>query len=95
MNNKEFINKLANESGYSVEDTQKLVRSVLASMVKQLEGGKTVAINGFGAFEVKKRLERVMVSPSTGERFLVPPKLVLNFKPTSSIKERLKNGGEV
>ena len=48
----------------------------------------------FGSFEVKKRLERIMVNPSTGQRMLVPPKLVLNFKPVASIKEKLKSGGQ-
>ena len=94
MNNKEFVTKLAEDSGYSLEDTQRLVRSVLTAMVKQLEKGNAVAVANFGTFEVKKRLERIMVNPSTGQRMLVPPKLVLNFKPTSSIKERAKNGGE-
>jgi len=35
-----------------------------------------------------------LVNPSTGQRMLVPPKLVLNFKPVASIKEKLKNGGK-
>lgn len=35
-----------------------------------------------------------MVNPSTGQRMLVPPKLVLNFKPNAVVKEKLKNGGE-
>jgi len=34
-----------------------------------------------------------MVNPSTGQRMLVPPKLVLNFKPNTNWKERIKNGG--
>jgi DNA-binding protein HU len=34
-----------------------------------------------------------MVNPSTGQRMIVPPKLVLNFKPAASIKEELKKGG--
>ena len=45
---------------------------------------------GFGTFEVKKRLERVMVNPSTGLRMLVPPKLVLNFKPAATIKGHVR-----
>ena len=48
---------------------------------------------GFGTFEVKKRLERVMVNPSTGLRMLVPPKLVLNFKPAATIKGHVRKGG--
>jgi SPBc2 prophage-derived DNA-binding protein HU2 len=52
-----------------------------------------VAVSGFGTFEVKKRLERVMVNPATGLRMLVPPKLVLNFKPATMIKVQVKKGG--
>ena len=57
------------------------------------DNGESVSVAGFGSFEVKKRLERIMVNPSTGQRMIVPPKLVLNFKPAASIKEELKKGG--
>ena len=43
-------------------------------------------------FEVKKRLERIMVNPSTRQNIIVPPKLVLNFKPVAAIKEEMKKG---
>ena len=55
--------------------------------------GEVVSIPSFGSFEVKKRLERVVVNPSSGVRMLVPPKLVLGFKPAASVKEQLKYGG--
>ena len=58
------------------------------------ELSETVSIAGFGSFEVKKRLERILVNPSTKQRMLVPPKLVLSFRPVASVKEKLKNGGE-
>jgi DNA-binding protein HU-beta/integration host factor subunit alpha len=53
-----------------------------------------VLVPTFGTFEVKKKMERVMVNPSTGQRMLVPPKLVLNFKPNANWKEQIKNGGD-
>jgi len=93
MNNKEFIAALAAKAGYSQEDTQKLVKTTLSAMADNFESGEPVQVSGFGTFEVKKRLERVMVNPSSGLRMLVPPKLVLNFKPTASVKEKLKKGG--
>jgi DNA-binding protein HU-beta/integration host factor subunit alpha len=62
-------------------------------MGDHFQEGDSVLIPTFGTFEVKKKLERVMVNPSTGLRMLVPPKLVLNFKPNISWKERIKNGG--
>ena len=95
MNNKEFIAELAQRSGYTQADTQKLVNTVIASMGDAFEGGEYVALAGFGSFEVKKRMERVVINPVTGLKMLVPPKLVLGFKPIAAIKEKLKNGGEV
>ena len=94
MNNKEFIAELSRRTGYSQENTQKLVRTVIDGMVSCFETGESVALPNFGTFEVKKRLERIMVNPSTKQRMLVPPKLVLNFRPIASIKEKLKSGGE-
>ena len=92
MNNKEFVAELAQRSGYSQEDTQKLMRTVVDAMGQSFEEGTPVFFPGFGTFEVKKRLERTVVSPTTGQRMLVPPKLVLNFRPVAAIKEKLKKG---
>lgn len=94
MNNKDFIAELAQRTGYSAEDTQRFVNSIVEAMGDHFQESDSVVIPSFGSFEVKKKLERVMVNPSTGQRMLVPPKLVLNFKPHVSWKERLKSGGE-
>ena len=95
MNNKEFVAELAQQTGYSQDDTQKLVRKVIDAMITEFEDGEVVAIPNFGTFEVKKRMERVVVNPTTKKRQLVPPKLVLGFRPSDSVKEKLKNGGGV
>lgn len=93
MNNRDFIAELAQRTGYSAEDTQKFVNSVVEAMGDHFQEDDSVLIPTFGTFEVKKKLERIMVNPSTGQRMLVPPKLVLTFKPNVSWKERVKNGG--
>lgn len=94
MNNKEYIAELAQQTGYSQDDTQKLVRKVIDAMITDFENGECVSIPNFGSFEVKKRMERVVVNPTTKKRQLVPPKLVLGFRPVAAMKEKLKNGGE-
>ena len=93
MNNKEFVAELAQQTGYTQDDTQKLVRKVIDAMITEFEDGEVVAITNFGTFEVKKRMERMVVNPTTKKRQLVPPKLVLAFRPVAAIKEKLKNGG--
>jgi DNA-binding protein HU-beta/integration host factor subunit alpha len=91
LNNKEFITELAQRSGYNQRDTQKLVRTVIDEMTDHFAETDIISIPSFGTFEVKKRLERIVVNPATKKRMLVPPKLVLGFKPVQSIKEQLKN----
>lgn len=93
MNNKIFITELAQRLGYSAKDTQKMIYQVVDSMVETFQQGNSVGIQNFGSFEVKKKMERVMVSPTTGQRMLVPPKLVLGFRISPKWKEQLKNGG--
>ena len=94
MNNKEFIAALEVKTGYTQDESQKMVKTVIDLMSKSFEAGDPVPVVGFGTFEVKKRMERVMVNPSTGLRMLVPPKLVLNFKPAATIKGHVRKGGQ-
>ena len=68
MNNKEFVAELAQQTGYSQDDTQKLVRKVIDAMITEFEDGEVVAIPNFGTFEVKKRMERVVVNPTTDRK---------------------------
>lgn len=89
MNNKEYIAELAQQSGYTQTDTQKMVAAVIEQMGNSFEEGNSVLVPNFGTFEVKKRLERIIVNPGTQQRMLVPPKLVLNFRPKESVKDKL------
>ena len=67
-----------------------MVSSLLSIMTQELQDGNTVAIQGFGTFEVKKKMERVSVNPVTQQRLLIPPKHVLTYKPSIALKEKFK-----
>ena len=90
MNNKEFTSELSKRLGYTLKDTTELMSSLLFGMTRQLEDGNIIAIQGFGTFEVKKKAERISVSPTSKQRMLVPPKLVLTYKPSTLLKEKFK-----
>ena len=94
MNHKDFISELARVTDHSAKDTQILVNSLITEMTELLEDENQIVVPNFGTFEVKKKLERVLFHPGTGQRMLVPPKLVLNFKPSNILKERIQKGGE-
>ena len=90
MNNKEFISELSRRFVYTNKDTTQLLSSVISIMTQQLQDGNTVAIQGFGTFEVRKKLERISINPATQQRMLIPPKLVLTYKPSAILKEKFK-----
>lgn len=90
MNNKEFTSTLAERCGYTVKDTSKLIATLLSDIVEKLEEGNMITVQGFGTFEVKKKAERISRNPLTKQRVLVPPKLVLTYKPSNVLKEKFK-----
>ena len=94
MNNKEYIAELAGRMGYTMKDTQKLVDNIVNAMGDSFQADNSVQVPGFGTFEAKKKMERIIINPSTGQRMLVPPKLVLAFKPHQAWKDKLKEGGQ-
>lgn len=90
MNNKEFISELSKRMGYTNKDATQLVSSIFTVMSQELQEGKSIVIQGFGTFDVKKKMERISVNPITKQRMLIPPKLVLSYKPSVSLKEKFK-----
>lgn len=90
MNNKDFTLELSRKLGYSVKETADLTAILLNEMTQQWQDGNAISIQNFGNFEVKKKAERISVNPTTKQRMLVPPKLVLSYKPSTSLKEKFK-----
>ena len=90
MNNKEFTSELAERLGYTIKDTSELINSLLASMTQELEEGNMIAVQGFGSFEVKKKAERISINPASKQRMSVPPKLVLSYRPSNTLKDKFK-----
>ena len=90
MNNKEFTSELAERLGYTIKDTSELMNSLLSSMTQELEEGNVIAIQGFGSFEVKKKAERISINPASKQRMLVPPKLVLSYRPSNTLNDKFR-----
>lgn len=90
MNNKEFTSELAERLGYTIKDTSELIGSLLSDITEELEEGNAIAVQGFGTFEVKKKAERISMNPVTKQRLLVPPKLVLTYRPSNALKDKFK-----
>jgi DNA-binding protein HU-beta len=67
-----------------------MIASLVSAMTDRLTDGDTLSIVNFGHFEVKKKAERLSVHPATQQRMLIPPKLVLTFRPSTTMKDKIK-----
>lgn len=89
MNNKDFISDLSTRANITQKEAQTLSNALVKEMAEALDEQTQLAIQGFGVFEVKKKLERMVVNPLTQQRKLIPPKLSLTFRPSSSLKGKV------
>ncbi|MDE6010852.1 MAG: HU family DNA-binding protein [Muribaculaceae bacterium] len=91
MDNKTLIDRLAADTGLKRDDVQEMINALCTITAECCVAMDTIIIPGFGQFEPKKRKERLTVHPATGRRLLVPPKLVVSFKPSAVMKSNLQN----
>lgn len=90
MNNKDFISDLSVRANLTQKEAQALSNALVKELAEALDEHTQLAIQGFGVFEVKKKLERIVVNPLTKQRKLIPPKLSLSFRPSPSLKGKVK-----
>lgn len=91
MNNKEFIADLASRTKMSSKEAASMASAAVSAIIGELMEENTIVVPGFGTFEVKKKLERVLVNPTTKQRMLIPPKMTVNFKPNTALKSKVKS----
>ncbi len=90
MDTKTLIDNISRRAELDKSACASLLESMVDTIGSRCSRMDSVAIPGFGSFEPKKRMERVMVMPSTGKRMLLPPKIVLSFKPSAMLKQKLR-----
>lgn len=90
MNNKDFHTELARMTGLTDSDTDRLLDGLIHVMKQHLAKGDSVQLNGFGFLEVKTKEQRILVHPKTKKRILTPPKMVVTFRPSKTLKEKCK-----
>ena len=90
MEYKEFLTKLQKRVKKDKQATDKLSATIVMVLKEECSDMNTISVKGFGNFEPKKKLEREIYNPATGSKMLIPPKIVLTFKPSTAIKNQIK-----
>jgi DNA-binding protein HU-beta len=91
MNQKELIASMATKLNVPKSAVADMLETTVKIFTEQLVDEKTIGFQSFGNFEIRKKDERLSVHPATQIRTLIPPKLVVNFKQSNILKDKLKD----
>jgi Bacterial nucleoid DNA-binding protein len=90
MNSADLTKQLSKRLKMSKIEVERRLDTLTSILTEELQRGNIVSILNFGNLEVKKRNERVNVHPASGKKILIPPKLVVKFKPAISLNKKVK-----
>jgi DNA-binding protein HU-beta len=90
MNKAELIGHIAREADLSKMSAARALEAVLGAVTAVLADGGTVALAGFGSFEVGERAARQGRNPRSGEVLTIEAAKVVKFRAGKNLKDALK-----
>jgi len=87
MNKSDLITAIAEHANLTKADAGRAVDGIIKSIETALKAGDSVALVGFGSFEVKERAERKGRNPQTGEEITIAAARLPSFKAGKSLKD--------
>ncbi|NVM05261.1 MAG: integration host factor subunit beta [Candidatus Helarchaeota archaeon] len=91
MTKAEIVGSISEAIGLTKVDTEAVVNGFIYSIGDALKNGDGVEIRGFGTFKVREKNARIARNPRTGEKVMVPKKLVPFFKPSRELKQLINS----
>ena len=89
MKKTEMMDALANETGLTKAEVQKVFESTFDLFKDELAKGNKVSVAGFGTFNVSKRNARTGRNPQTGETVKIPARNAVTFKAGTELKNKV------
>jgi DNA-binding protein HU-beta len=89
MNKKELTDKVAEATALTRADAERVLDAIVDQIGGALESGDSVAVAGFGTFEVRHRAARKGRNPQTGAEIDIAASNAPAFKPASALKKRV------
>lgn len=87
MNKTELIAAVAEKTGLTKKDAERVINATIETITSSLVKGDKVQVSGFGIFEVKAREARVGRNPRTKETIQIPATRLPAFKASKALKD--------
>lgn len=92
MTKTELIARIAEETSRPKNEADAFVASFIAQITRALASGESIALPGFGTFEVRSRAARSGRNPQTGETIAIAASKSPAFKPGAVLKKVVAAG---
>lgn len=92
MNKSDMVNELAKLTGLTKANAESALVAFQSIVKSRLADGEKVQLVGFGTFEISERNGREVKNPRTGEVIQLKKYITPKFKPSTTMKEEVKNG---
>ena len=87
MNKAELVAAIANETGVTKKDIEKVLKALTTTIQSELAKGEKVQIPELGSFKVNERNARTVRNPRTGETMESPACKVAKFTAAKALKD--------
>ena len=92
MDTNQLIQNISSSLDIEPDRAKNMLRHFISIFAGHGEKLENVEVPGFGAFDFGLRGEREVVHPATGQHMLIPPKVIMNFRPTKLLNTKINHG---
>ena len=89
MTRSQLITKVANDTGISAVEVEKIMDGIFGTIGDVLKAGDKVTIAGFGRFEMRERQTKNFTHPKTKVTSQLEPTAIPGFKASGRLKEKV------
>jgi DNA-binding protein HU-beta len=87
LNKRHIVEEIASTHDMTIAKSERVLKTVLDSIVDAVSDGKKIRLSNFGSFESYESKERIGVNPSTREKISIPAQKRIRFKAYDSFKK--------
>ncbi|MEX0723441.1 MAG: HU family DNA-binding protein [Gracilimonas sp.] len=94
MTKTEVLRKLADQLDLTQSETEELYDSFAEGLTTLLANNRGFTLPGLGSFHSEVRPEHKSYNPHYEQMMMIPPKKVVHFSQSSTIKEEINEGSD-
>jgi integration host factor subunit alpha len=85
----QIVENLFAKGLFTKGESAQIIETLFELIKQALERGDDVLISGFGKFSVKEKQQRMGRNPQSGQPVVLPPRTVVTFKWSGTLKEKI------